>query len=379
VTAPSPPTGSATPPTTRIALWDNARFLLIALVVMAHAISTIRTDSELGFAVYAFIYLFHMPAMIALSGVFSKPEVNPKAIKSTLQLLVVWLVWEGIWAAIHFVFEGRDLPESWLVSPAWTLWFLLTLATMRIVLPYLAMLRHPLLVSVALALVAGCIPVIGTQFSASRTLCFLPFFVAGWLAKDRGWLSGAWFHAPKRSLKVWAWAILLVIASVFALLPTLRSVWRIDKWLTWRDDYAWLFSHASIGDWAPENWWAIAFGGAAVRLALLVIGAVMTLAILILVSRRHSAVTVWGARTLYVYLLHAPIIYLLRSTGVVDWLGEFGVPGVLLTLGIGLAITVVLSLAWVSKIFRPIIEPRLERLYRRDPTTQLTRDAAPTE
>ncbi|WP_395966755.1 acyltransferase family protein, partial [Brevundimonas diminuta] len=58
----------------RIAVWDNARFLLIVLVVIGHAISTVRTDSQLGFALYAYIYLFHMPAMILLSGMFSRPD-----------------------------------------------------------------------------------------------------------------------------------------------------------------------------------------------------------------------------------------------------------------------------------------------------------------
>ena len=58
---------------------------------------------------------------------------------------------------------------------------------MRILLPYIARLRHPLVFSILVALTAGLSPAIGVEFSASRTLCFLPFFVAAWLAKDRGW------------------------------------------------------------------------------------------------------------------------------------------------------------------------------------------------
>ncbi len=360
------PGSPATPTKPRIALWDNARFLLIVLVVMAHAVSTIRTDSECGFAVYAYIYLFHMPAMIALSGVFSKPVSTPKAVKSTLQLVVVWLIWEGVWALIHLFVEDRAIPDNWLISPAWTLWFLLTLATMRIVLPYIALMRYPLAFSIVLALVAGFTPAIGTEFSASRTLCFLPFFVAGWLAKDRGWLEGKWFHWPTPALKAWAWAMLALIAAVFVVVPGFRKEWRLDKWLTWRDDYAWLFDHASIGNWAPTEWWATALGGVGVRSGLLLIAAIMTLALLIVVSREHSVITVWGARTLYVYLLHAPIIWTLRQTGAVEWMGGFGVPGVLLALAVGAVIAVVLSMTWVTRVFRPVIEPRLEWLYSRE-------------
>lgn len=347
----------------RIAVWDNARFLLIALVVMAHAISTVRTDTSFGFGVYTFIYLFHMPAMIALSGLFSKAETSPKAVRSVVQLLATWLTWELIWVLIHFFSSGRAVPSTWLIAPAWTLWFLLTLATMRILLPYIVQLKHPLIWSVALALVAGLSPAIGTQFSASRTLCFLPFFVAGWLAMNRGWLSGAWFMNPGRQTRIAAAAVLAVIAALVAVLAPHRREWRIDTWLVWRDDYAWLFDHAPIFGWSPTEWWAVALGGAGVRLVLLVTAVVMTLALLLLVPRGHSFITVWGTRTLYVYLLHGPIISWMRASGVVEWFGQFGAGGVVALLGIGLAIAVVLSMTWVTKVFWPVIEPRIDRLF----------------
>lgn len=361
VTPGAPPTAHKA----RIAVWDNARFVLIVLVVVGHAVSTVRTQTSLGYGLYTFIYLFHMPAMIALSGLFSKAEATPKAVKSTVQLLATWLIWELIWALIHFFSSGRDLPDSWLVSPAWTLWFLVTLATMRILLPYIVMFKHPLLLSIVLALVAGLSPAIGTQFSASRTLCFMPFFVAGWLAMNRGWLSADWFSRPTRAVRVAAVAVLAVVAAAVAVLAPLRSEWRIDTWLVWRDDYAWLFDRAPVLGWAPSEWWAIAVGGAGVRLGLLIVAGIMTVALLLLVPRGHSRITVWGTRTLYVYLLHGPVIAWLRASGAVDWFGQFGEGGVVALIGVAIALTVVLSLELVARIFRPVIEPRLDMLYRR--------------
>lgn len=363
-TAPAPKA-----PKPRVAVWDNARFVLILLVVIAHTVSTVRTQTSFGYGLYTFIYLFHMPAMIALSGLFSKADATPKTTRATLQLLVTWVAWEGIWALIHFFSSGRGLPESWLVVPAWTLWFLVTLATMRIVLPYVVRLRHPLLFSIVLALAAGFSPVIGTQFSASRTLCFLPFFVAGWLVTNRGWLSGEWFAKPDRSTRTVAALILAIIAVAVATVAPLRREWRIDTWLVWRDDYAWLFDHAPIMGWAPQEWWAIALGGAGVRLGFLVIAAAMTLALLLLVPRGHGVITVWGTRTLYVYLLHGPIVSWLRASGAVDWLGGFGgfgELGVALLIAVGVIITLVLSMGWVSRVFRPVIEPRLDTLYAKE-------------
>lgn len=349
----------------RIAVWDNARFLLIVLVVIGHAISTVRTDSQLGFALYAYIYLFHMPAMILLSGMFSRPDSSPKAIRSTIQLIVIWLTWEAIWAVIHFAVEGKTPGQNFLVSPAWTLWFLVTLATMRILLPYIAMLRWPLLSSIVIALVAGILPAIGTQFSASRTLAFLPFFVAGWMIRDRGWLDGQWFVRPSRGALLAAWAGLGAVALVFVMTPDLREFWRIDKWLTWRDDYTWLFAHARIGEWLPDQWGWVLLGGAAVTAALMAVAAAMTLALLIVTPRRHSVMTVWGSRTLYVYLLHGPVVWVLRETGAIDWIAALGAPGLLVVVGFGIALAAVLSMAWVPRAFGLIVEPRFDWVLRR--------------
>lgn len=364
---------------TRVALWDNARFALIGLVVIGHLISTVRTGTELGFVLYAYIYLFHMPAMILLSGLFSKPEVTPKAIRSTLQLLVVWVAWEAIWAVLHGAVDGKVPGKSFLVSPAWTLWFLVTLATMRILLPYIARLRHPLLVSIALALAGPLLPAIGANFSASRTLAFLPFFVGGWLIRERGWLSGDWFMVPARATRAWAIALLAALAAIMALpsLPGLaehglKSFWRVDRWLTHRDSYQWLFDRAAPGGWAPggdgfAGWLGMAAAGIGIGALLIAVAAAMTLAVLILVPRSHSVATVWGARTLYVYLLHGVVVWVLRETGFVGAVGGLGWAGVLILAVVALGITALLSMRWVSTVFRPIIEPKLDWIYVREP------------
>ncbi|GAA1328852.1 acyltransferase family protein [Leucobacter albus] len=361
----------------RVALWDNARFALIVLVVIGHLISTVRTDTELGFALYAYIYLFHMPAMIALSGLFSKPEVTPKAIASTVQLLVVWGLWEGIWAVLRGVVSGKQLSQNFLVSPAWTLWFLVTLATMRILLPYIARLKHPLVVATGLALIAPLLPAIGVNFSAARTLAFLPFFVAAWLAKERGWLAGDWFMAPSRGLRAAAWALFAGIAAVMAALAALpggfRGAWRIDRWLTHRDSYAWMFERAPLGAWNANGdgvagWFGLAAGGVAVGALLLALAAAMTLALLIVVPRGHSIFTVWGTRTLYVYLLHGVVVWALRESGVVGAVGQLGWLGVIVLSAAAVAIAVLLSSSLVSRVLRPLVEPRMDWLFAPMPT-----------
>ena len=339
---------------TRIALWDNARFLIMALVVIGHMITTTRMDSSFAYAVYAYIYLFHMPAMILLSGYFSKAELTLNGVKATVGLIVTWVTFEVIWIFYRWLLDGDGWRDSFLIVPSWTLWFLVTLITMRILLPFIAALKHPLIVSIIVALAAGLSPTLGTEFSAMRTLSFLPFFVFGWLARERGWLSGHRFLNPSRALKLGAWGLLAAIALVFVLVPDLRHLFRSDVWTTWRDHYAALLGFDS---------WLDQVAGAGIRAAFMAVAFAMTFAVLVVVPRRTSVITVWGTRTLYLYLLHGFVVYALRHYGVIDIIGEWGVGGTLLLIGMGAGLSALLSMAWVPKLTHSIIEPNINWMF----------------
>lgn len=356
-------------PKKRIALWDNARFLLIALVVIGHMISKVRTESAVAFGVYAYIYLFHMPAMIFLSGYFSQVRVSTKGVTATVQLVVVWLIWEGIWALTHFFIEGKGTADSFLVVPAWSLWFLVSLVTMRMLLPYFARLRHPLLIAVLIAVGTGLLPDIGTPFSASRTASFLPFFVLGWQLRVRGTFKSDWFERPTWKLRTLGAGILAAVAAAFLLAPNLRTTWRVDEWLTWRDDDAELLAAAPIADaQAPVELLGMVMG-MSITLLLLLVGAAMTFAVLCIAPRRASFITAWGTRTLYVYLLHGPIVWCARHFGWIDEANALGGWGLTLLVVAALALTALLSLKVVQRITWPVIEPPVGWLIRR-PRTQ---------
>ena len=57
---------------------DNARFVLIALVVIGHGMGQLRDHSPLLKAAYYFIYLFHIPAFVYLSGSLSRTDFGVK-------------------------------------------------------------------------------------------------------------------------------------------------------------------------------------------------------------------------------------------------------------------------------------------------------------
>ncbi len=56
----------------RDSFFDNAKFILIVLVVFGHMIETFIEDNVTVYAIYKVIYSFHMPAFILVSGFFTK-------------------------------------------------------------------------------------------------------------------------------------------------------------------------------------------------------------------------------------------------------------------------------------------------------------------
>ena len=54
----------------RIVLWDNLKFILITLVVIGHLADEFTAKSDVYKSVFLFIYTFHMPLFILISGLF---------------------------------------------------------------------------------------------------------------------------------------------------------------------------------------------------------------------------------------------------------------------------------------------------------------------
>lgn len=357
----------------RIAMWDNARMIIIFLVVIGHMITTTRMNGTPVYGLYVFMYFFHMPAIILLSGVFMKIDVTRKSVRGVVQLLVTWGLWEILWIGIRTL-QGREaFSDEFLVKSSWSLWFLFSLATMRLLLPMLARMKYPVTISIVIGLLSGLSPHIGTEFSVSRTLAFLPFFVVGWAGKDRGWFTRESFLHPSHAKKALAAGVGLVILAL-TMIPSLREYWRVDKWLLWNDGYQPLLEKAGVGDpgdaftMLPGTHVETAVRGLLIAMFLVAIAWILVWVVLTLTPRKEYWFTVWGSRTLYVYLLHGPIVQVLRRTGVIEYIGDWGVIGTATIIAIGFVTAAILSTKFVSKIFKPIIEPNVDWLVRPEPS-----------
>ena len=132
--------------------WDNARFACIVLVVLGHATQRLTYDSDIALSLYLLIYAFHMPAFAIISGYFSKSGAPTKRQMARVitDILLPYVIFEALWTLTKWIVEGSASPN--LTKPSWTLWFLLALGIFRLVLPYLALLRWPLLWTVVISI-----------------------------------------------------------------------------------------------------------------------------------------------------------------------------------------------------------------------------------
>lgn len=113
-------------------LIDNSKGLLIFLVVLGHSLEFIRKDYEVARLLYVFIYEFHMPVFVFISGYLSK-NVEKGRRNAVRNFLTPFLLFNIIWNLITLVGplflrgEFTELPSEQAFSfftPGWALWYI---------------------------------------------------------------------------------------------------------------------------------------------------------------------------------------------------------------------------------------------------------------
>lgn len=348
-------TATTTAPKRRVPLWDNARWIAITLVVMGHAILKLIAESDVAYAVYLFIFAFHVPLFVAVSGYFAKsgPPGTRQLHRLLTDIIFPYLIFETIWTLVRWMLGGNLWFDY--ASASWTLWFLIALAIWRITLPYLVLLRYPLLISIVISIGAGYIDSIDSTFALSRTLGLLPFFVFGWSLRQ--WqLTNRWLTLSPAS--VWRWragaiALFTAVAVVIVLtIERLREL-KVRRFLLYDESYG------TIG---YDQLWA-----GVIRLCLMLLAFGLIVAFLLLVPRRRTWFTGLGAATMYIYLLHSFLLYPLRESGVLEGPQPAWMLPAMMLLSVG--ISILLSQGIVRRVFRPLVEPRARWLFRKEPAT----------
>ncbi|SNT59900.1 Fucose 4-O-acetylase [Streptosporangium subroseum] len=319
---------------------DNVKFVLIALVATGHSlVPTLSAHSAKS--AYIFIYMFHMPAFVLVSGYLGRNfwNSNAKINKLVDTLLIPYAVVEIGYALLRY-----GLGQKWtltIIDPAWLNWYLLALVLWRISTPIWTRMRQPLLIAVIIYMMAG-FSEIGGDFSIDRFFGLLPFYVLGLLLRPEHFdlLKPIWVRILGGVVLVGAAGVAIFIAPHVKLAPVY---------------YRYSFKGMDM------SWWM----GLGVRGAMLVAGMIMTFAVLAVIPRRETWFSDLGTRTLYAYLLHGVIVLIAKDQHWLSFPWLHGPLGVMAIASSALALVIVLCLPETRTLFKWLLEPRLVWLYRR--------------
>ena len=322
----------------RDAYFDNAKFILIALVVLGHFFTSYIHDYEIIDAIYKTIYSFHMPAFILLAGLFAKGFYEKGYfLKFIKKLLIPYILFQIIYTVYYYFLYHSTTFSIDLLKPQWSLWFLLSMFCWNILLLGFAKLS-PLIgmsISILIAMLVGYVDFISNYLSLSRTFVFFPFFLIGYYL-DKNHLK----QLTKPSIRMLSVILMILLLIGYYVNPDFN-----EQWLFGSKSYSYL------GDVAFHNMFK--------RLLIIVISLIMVFSFLSFISQKHQIYTKWGTQTLYVYLLQGFIIQYFRIS---EWENIFdGVVSFIVLTIISIIVTLLLSSKVVAAITQPIIELKVTR------------------
>lgn len=336
--APQRPPAAAAPGTAaparprkeRDPFFDNAKYFAILLVVIGHAIANMRHDMPFVKGLYMFVYMFHMPLFIVLTGYLSRNWTFSagKARKLITNVGVPYLVFEVAYEVYSWLAGGEKLEIS-LLEPHWLMWFMCALFLWRLSTPVWQQVRWPLAIAVLFALLSYMSDLGGT-FNLHRVLGLLPLYVLGLTLTPRH------FEVLKKPIARPIGAVVLAGGLVFAYFAKDRMS---EGWVFWKNPY----SAMGVGN----------VTGTAMMLGMFVCATVLVAAFLAVIPRKRYWFSALGATTLYAYLLHGFLIRLLDYTGWWKSAWMHTVPGVVVVIAVSAAVAtflcskpVVRSMSW---------------------------------
>ena len=281
----------------RTAYFDNAKFLLMVLVVFSHLLQPFIGDHKFYHDLYYFIFTFHMPAFVFLAGYFAKPLTKGSKVRDLVKKFLLPYVFFQLFYTVYYWVIGLDASLNiQLLNPQWALWFLLSMFFWQLSLVFFQKMtaRKAILLSVLLSIFAGYLPFINQVLTLQRTFVFLPFFIIG-------------FYFPKNEMQFLQGTRIKKISLVF--LPIIYLFIALFHGMN---------KYMVFGSKPYEDYLSYPLFGGPLRGVFFVIGLLGIIGFLRLVPRQQLFFTKWGKNTLLVYLLQGIFIKGLRALAITE-------------------------------------------------------------
>lgn len=168
---------------------DSIKGFLIILVVLGHLIGECGTGVISG-KVWTFIYTFHMPLFVLVSGYLTKIKDDKNSFWKGIKKIAIPFAFFQVISLFLCVVNNKQIGLTTFIIPYWTLWYLVSLMLWRITLQFSPkfLLDSPVVylsIAVVISILCGLIPH-GRIMSIQRTLNFYPFFLLGFYMQTMG-------------------------------------------------------------------------------------------------------------------------------------------------------------------------------------------------
>ncbi|MFF4028646.1 acyltransferase family protein [Streptomyces sviceus] len=351
----------APPGRQRDAFFDNAKYLAIVLVAVAHSWEPLKGDSRILEGVYTVVYSFHMPAFIVISGFFSRGfDMRPDRLKRLVTgVAVPYIVFETAYSLFKRYADHDPGMEISLLDPWFLTWFLVALFVWRLTTPIWKLVRWPLPLALGIAMLASVTPDIGDDLDLQRVLQFLPYFVLGLVMKPEHFRM-----VRRRSVRI-------------AAVPVFAAALAVGWWAVPRMDTDWFYHRDAVQEMGAP-WWT----GPVMVLAMFGSSLLLTACFFAWVPGRRRWFTALGAGTLYGYLLHG---FLIKGAGFAGWFDHAWLhrpAGELFVSALAAIAVTLLCTAPVRRVFRCVMEPDMNWAFKKDAPDVVRareRKAAPRE
>ncbi|MDM0469065.1 acyltransferase family protein [Clostridium perfringens] len=281
-------------------LIDNSKGLLIFLVVLGHSLEFIRKDYEVARLLYVFIYEFHMPVFVFISGYLSK-NVEKGRRNAVRNFLTPFLLFNIIWNLITLVGplflrgEFTELPSEQAFSfftPGWALWYIFAMFLWKILLPDLLKFKNIFILSIIAGIFVKLSGEFGSYMALSRTITFAPFFLAGYYSSE---------EKLKRFRKFTRFNILNKVPSILILIIGVLIALIFVNYSNIADEFFW-------ADRSYSNFNIEIFTGILLYIAVYIIGFAFVYVFINLMPENQTFLSKIGKNTLSVYFLHTYFI-----------------------------------------------------------------------
>ena len=266
-----------------------------------------------------------MPLFTFVSGYFC--EMSSRTTKEKVKsILLVYICGQIFYYFFNSIILGKSSDFVELLSPQWTLWYLLSLTFWYIIYDFIGDKKKWLIFSTIIALYIGFDKSVGAYVSSSRTFFFLPFFILGTMFK-KDYIS----ILKKNSIKLFLSSGIIILILFF-----ISNYVRVES----------LFEYTYYTAYFEKE-----FIPLLLRIYHYIGATVLGMTIIILVSNKKTLLSKIGSYSLCMYLCHGAVIKLIHKYQLLPYTNKINT--------IISEIIIVLITIVISIIYYEMLKPKL--------------------